>query len=361
MADKVQLDRKSFLERYRFSAKELETAGLTWDVLDGIYCRHIARSVQLQKTADYITGRLREVDTVHSVKVRVKHPERLVAKIVRKRLGGGLEGISEENYTTFITDLIGLRALHLFKGDWLPIHSFVSDNWALAEKPIAYIREGDSEIIRKAFDEAGCTVTIHQFGYRSLHYLIKSQPALETHVAELQVRTLFEEAWSEVDHRVRYPRESDNIYLADFLNLFNRIAGSADEMGTFIQSLAQYVARQELHQEQSEKQLKDTISKLKLSEAEKRRLAEQVDGLRKSTVGPLGTTGYTIQASATPSPTSSIFSTAFPSTTAWGLGALAGTTKTCAKCGKQYSETLSTIVSATNLCPSCQFRGLLGS
>ncbi len=368
MTDRASLDQKTFLKRYRLAAKDLESAEVTWAALEAIYRHHLSRSDQLQKTADYIMGRLREVAVVHSVKVRVKHPEHLIEKIIRKRLANELPDITVETYPSAITDLIGLRALHLFKGDWLPIHEFVKNNWELQEQPIAFIREGDSDTIRRAFENAGCRVTVHPFGYRSLHYLLSSRPALETHVAELQVRTLFEEAWSEVDHRVRYPRESDNVYLADFLNLFNRIAGSADEMGTFIQALSQYVAQQEVQQAQTERQLKETISQLKVSETEKKRLADQVDSLRKSAVGPL----YTVKDTSLPS-ASSIFGTAFPSSgvinigTAMSppstgfinVGAIINPTKVCTKCGAQFTEALGSVL-VSDKCYTCRFTGTIG-
>ena len=57
----------------------------------------------------------------------------------------------------------------------------------------------------------------HHFGYRSVHYLLKSLPGKRVHIAELQVRTLFEEGWSEIDHQVRYPRLSRDPRLEAFL------------------------------------------------------------------------------------------------------------------------------------------------
>jgi hypothetical protein len=51
-----------------------------------------------------------------------------------------------------------------------------------------------------------------------------------------------EEAWSEIDHRVRYPSFSDDRLLAAFLLTFNRVAGTADEMGSFVHALASALA-----------------------------------------------------------------------------------------------------------------------
>jgi putative GTP pyrophosphokinase len=51
------------------------------------------------------------------------------------------------------------------------------------------------------------------------------------------VRTIFEEGWSEIDHRIRYPNFSDNPLVNYFLTIFNRLSGSADEMGGFVKGL----------------------------------------------------------------------------------------------------------------------------
>jgi len=36
-----------------------------------------------------------------------------------------------------------------------------------------------------------------------VHYLLVMQPTKQRYLCELQVRTIFEEGWSEVDHRIR--------------------------------------------------------------------------------------------------------------------------------------------------------------
>lgn len=56
-------------------------------------------------------------------------------------------------------------------------------------------------------------------------------------LVEIQVRTVFEEAWSEIDHLMRYPYDVDNPIITEYLGIFNRIVGSADEMGMFIKKI----------------------------------------------------------------------------------------------------------------------------
>lgn len=160
--------------------------------------------------------------------------------------------------------------------------------WELHEQPKAYIRAGDSEPLLQGFRNAKCEVSIHPFGYRSILYLLKFKPDKHTYIAELQIRTIFEEGWSEIDHCVRYPRQSDDTYLADFLAIFNRLAGSADEMGSFIKTLgvftaseAQKIAELKTNVLEKEAALEKAISELTINQSEKDKLKKIVDDLRK--------------------------------------------------------------------------------
>ncbi|MGN2412360.1 hypothetical protein [Pseudomonas syringae] len=109
------------------------------------------------------------------------------------------------------------------------------------EKPILYKREGDKvsdiEFPNEEFEHRD-----HKSGYRSIHYILKAQPQKREIYTELQVRTIFEEGWSEIDHRVRYPNFYSDEMVVVFLNIFNRLAGQADEMGSFVQGLAKNIA-----------------------------------------------------------------------------------------------------------------------
>jgi ppGpp synthetase/RelA/SpoT-type nucleotidyltranferase len=360
-SNQLRLDRKAFLRQYSLTAADFQKTTLDWQVLEHICALHTNDIPQLETTADYVSQRLRRVPAVHSLKVRIKHPEHLIEKIIRKKLGDPTFAIDAQNYKDIVTDLIGIRAMHLFKGDWRPIHEFVTETWELAEKPIAYVREGDSSAVLAAFGECGCTVEAHHFGYRSVHYLLRSQPAKPVHLAELQVRTLFEEGWSEIDHQVRYPRLTDNPHLAEFLTIFNRLAGSADEMGTFIKTLSRYLSEQSAKLKETEtslaakeKELKQAISDLNISEAEKRKLEAQVDALRSSS-RPFTPLPFP---SGTAINLSSINVTANPivvsGSTVWSPGIVVGglNERTCGKCSRQFKD--DALFTVNDKCPQCR-------
>lgn len=269
-----------FLRRHGFTEEQFNQTGLKWEALYQVREHHAAMLTELQTTATYVVERLQTVPAVHSLKSRIKDPEHLVEKIIRKRCERPDFIADCATYEESITDLVGIRVLHLFKGDWRPIHDFIKDTWELHEDPVAYVRAGDAE---ESLTDADCRVETHPFGYRSIHYVIKSRPAKRVRLVELQVRTIFEEGWAEIDHKVRYPRQSDDSQLAVFLNIFNLFAGTADEMGTFTKSLATNLREQAAKAEegarqiqQKETELQATISQLKITKAAKESLQGQI-------------------------------------------------------------------------------------
>ncbi len=100
---------------------------------------------------------------------------------------------------------------------------------------VANIRKGDNT---KTFEELGIEVCSRLSGYRSVHYLIESYPTTEKVIIEVQVRTIFEEGYEEIDHQLRYSLNEIPEILEQNLMLLNRIAGSSDEMASLINLLS---------------------------------------------------------------------------------------------------------------------------
>jgi putative GTP pyrophosphokinase len=192
----------------RHDAKELKKAGLTEADLQLIRKDFIHKIPDYEQTAQYVTNVLLKTSGVHSVRYRVKNPDHLTKKILRKKLDNKQRILTVASYEEEITDLAGIRVLHLFKNDWQDIHKFIINTWELKETPIVYYRKGDSTAFLKMFE--GCETKEHPYGYRSVHYIIETSPTKSKRYVELQVRTIFEEGWSEIDHKIRYPNFSDN-------------------------------------------------------------------------------------------------------------------------------------------------------
>lgn len=238
MAARQSLD--EYLGRTRISQDTWLASRCDWGLLEAIAADHDANQARLLQSAEFFAKLIQKFDCVHSVRWRVKETDHLLEKIIRKRAEGVAKymAITSDNYFESVTDLVGIRALHLFKDDCLQIDTQLRGTWQPIENPVAYVRLGDTEELTTQFTVNGFEIKSHPAGYRSVHYVFASQPIQRKVITEVQVRTIFEEGWSEIDHQVRYPNLSDNALVAYFLTIFNRMAGSADEMGGFVRGLA---------------------------------------------------------------------------------------------------------------------------
>jgi len=230
-------DLNIFLAKFDISEKDFESTNLKWGDLQFIEKDYKKIIKELNLIARYIEEKLHTLDIVHSVRYRIKDSEHLLAKIIRKKIKDPKREITIHNYKSSITDLIGIRAIHLFKEDWVFIHKFIEDNWDFHEQPLAYIREGDTGPCVEEYKKYKCDIELHPHGYRSVHYLIQSRPGRDPYIAEIQVRTIFEEGWSEIDHTIKYPNDIVNPLLNKFLDTFNVLAGNSDQMGSFVRRL----------------------------------------------------------------------------------------------------------------------------
>lgn len=220
---------------------------------DYLHRRQILEQYKKEFISDYIVSA--QGIRFHSYSGRVKDAYHLIEKIIRKRNNKDSKYASMgiNDYYKYITDLISCRILLVYKKDWRAVHShFIKvfpndpqnyidgyhyregyDKVALeehapfmAEKPVVYIRQGDDESLYQGVEG----IRIDRGGYyRSVHYIIRYRE----YYVELQVRSIFEEAWSEVDHDVLYPLYKDNIDLVRFSTLLNRAAGMGDEISAY--------------------------------------------------------------------------------------------------------------------------------
>jgi len=233
---------------------------------------------ELLDAASYIANRLQRCEGVHTVRSRIKETSHLVEKIVRKwectEVAEKYHTITKESYKRIIDDLMGVRAIYLFKKDWEVVHNHILTKWEQQDEVKIYHRNGD-DLTKYQDYKDGCTIQEHDKGYRSVHYIIPAIKIDGQQVnCEIQTRTIFEEGWSEIDHKVRYPSFSEDPYLQEFLDIFNRISGSADEMGSFVNSLRELIQDNILLAKS--KKLAIQVHEVKI-----RKLEEKVDQLFK--------------------------------------------------------------------------------
>ena len=233
------LKKYEFLKEYNIDEEFVINNNIDWNELEKIYNDYSMYRKSYETQANLIANILREHKKVHSVKTRVKDENHLIEKIIRKtedrrKKYGNDFNFTVKNYKDEITDLVGIRVIHIFKEDWEEIHNFITKMWNVNEI-VANIRKGDNT---KTFEELGIEVCSRLSGYRSVHYLVESYPTTEKVITEVQVRTIFEEGYGEIDHQLRYSLNEIPEILEQNLMLLNRIAGSSDEMASLINLLS---------------------------------------------------------------------------------------------------------------------------
>lgn len=137
---------------------------------------------------------------IESVKSRLKSPESIVDKAVRKEIPLTPESIEENLY-----DIAGIRV----------ICSFPGDIYMMAD---ALLRQDDITLIeRKDYIK-----TPKENGYRSLHLIVEIPIFLHNRTrrmkVEVQLRTMSMDWWASLEHKIRYKKNiSDDGHIAEEL------------------------------------------------------------------------------------------------------------------------------------------------
>ncbi len=252
------LEKEKFLEKYALTEAQFEAAELDWEELCAIAEDYTGRLEHFYEVRDMFVREIienqEEKTGLHSYRTRIKTAEHLIEKIIRRRVENYLKywKLNRENYLKFVTDIIGFRGLLLYREDWVVFHKhllscfenrpewYVHDclrdfeqdrDYYMAEAPKVHMRSGDFGDIYA--DWISSDNIYSQKYYRSVHYIIKYRGIY----LELQVRTLFEEGWGEIDHHILYPYKKKDPMLTEFSELLNRLAGMGDEMASFYRRL----------------------------------------------------------------------------------------------------------------------------
>jgi putative GTP pyrophosphokinase len=238
------LPQKAFLEKYDIEKSQFTATKIKWKDLEAIFEDYLKIKEALDHTGQSVVKILFTPEAkdsgVHSVRYRVKDAHGLIEKIIRRKIETpSKKNLSVSDYREEITDLIGVRALHVFKQDWYGVGNFIKGKWDFKnghKKPIVYHRAGDSSAYLDECKGNGCSVKEHPKGYRSIHYIIQVSATKEVHYVEIQVRTIYEEGWSEIDHKIRYSsKKKDKEHpLEGHLLILNSLSGSADDLGKLL-------------------------------------------------------------------------------------------------------------------------------
>lgn len=192
------------------------------------FCKRIVSL--LEANPDLEIGGL---NCVHSVKYRKKSKNSIKDKCKRKNDRSII--VDPENCFDQIEDYYGVRLLHIHLDQIREIHKFLTEKadkgeFCFGEPPKAYTWDPEFESILR---ELGFQVEFKDSYYTSVHYIIKASNDSPIR-CELQVRTLFEETWGELDHWMNYPQKTSNMALREQLLVLSRVVTAGSRLAVSI-------------------------------------------------------------------------------------------------------------------------------
>ena len=255
---------------------DFQDANISWDELMAIGEDFEEKSKPNGEYFNIIQEFIAKISTfenVHSYRYRIKKTESLLIKIIKKSKTRGTK-ITKNNYFREITDLLGIRILYVFKEDCLSVHEQIMNNFRdlLTEDVCIKLKTGDNESL---YDE----ILTHYPNikkenntvYRSIHYTlnskenqIKKYPKLE-----IQTRTIFEEGWSEINHKLVYKKgKCLNPYLSLTSTALSEMVGTCDNIGSLMRNIYDDAANRDKYQHgvaDEEKQINEVLKSFLLN------------------------------------------------------------------------------------------------
>ena len=167
---------------------------------------YTAQAVALEDACAALSARVAAVVTqaggvdITKVEGRVKDVDECVRKFVRKYRPALEESNTPYDIETYITDLIGVRVVCLYEDELEKIAQIVRAHFA---------------VIDVTDKVSAVESTEASFGYKGLHLDLRLSVAerdLPEHAAyakwpfELQVRTIIQDSWSVLDHKIKYKK-----------------------------------------------------------------------------------------------------------------------------------------------------------
>ena len=162
---------------------------------------------------------------IHFIKYRIKDEGSLRAKLEKILTNEGSQDLVGR-----VTDFAGLRIIHLHMDQLSSIHPLVSD--ILDEQKCELLKTKahcwDMEY-EDLFRRVGVDAVQRSSMYTTVHYDIMANQRKKI-TCELQVRSLMEELWGEVSHRINYPKESPSVSCQDQLKVLARLTSGCGRL-----------------------------------------------------------------------------------------------------------------------------------
>ena len=237
----------------------LEQEPCTERICKGIYERYDEAEEHLNAVKKNCIEMFDQIEGVYLKSGRVKKKDSLLCKVIVKRwenieaFDNKYYDLDEFNYDKIITDLVGIRLIINYRGKWADIHRKILNIFPLleqrayeertllehlpgrqfqAEWPIAYYAQNDPI---QEYKKEGLHVKLKAIGYRGIHYILSYQ---ETYI-ELQLRRIYDEAWSECDHSYVYKKEENRSHeaLVQMSKILNRLTHLSDILNDTMKSV----------------------------------------------------------------------------------------------------------------------------
>ncbi len=186
---------------------------------DNILISFFKEKEKYEKLAGYIVRFIKDDpsapgESIHTILYRIKKEARLIEKIDQEnaRAGADTPRITHSNFHKRIGDIIGIRIICLRLSDIVKVEAYLQ--FLIEEKILQLMQEPDH---KRSFvlpiDPGKADLqkfNLQYSGYSSIHYQIRlgensdASQAYKKIEVELQLRTILEEAWGEIDHKYRY-------------------------------------------------------------------------------------------------------------------------------------------------------------
>ena len=186
---------------------------------DNILISYFKEKEKYEKLAAYIVRLINDdpsapKESIHAILYRIKGEARLLEKIDQENSSSeiNVKPITHKNFQERIEDIIGIRVICLRLSDILKVKKYLE--LLVEENIFKFMREPDQ---KRSFvlpiepeEAAPKDINLQYSGYSSIHYQIRlaeksdAREEFKRIQFELQLRTILEEAWGEIDHKYRY-------------------------------------------------------------------------------------------------------------------------------------------------------------
>lgn len=273
------MENEKFLKECEITQKDTDGAKCTVEELKKIYHDFKKKIPQYEALGEYVMNILQQENKknlIHSIKFRVKNPSSLIRKIVDKNkeiVDKGQKAdrpkIRFENYQDEINDLLWLRILLYDAEDRVKIDEVLNNIRDFCKKK-AYIPEGKEKTkYIKVFWQDSVKSKLNP--YSSFHYIGESKLRKRSIKFEIQVRSLLDEARSELDHFMRYKNKEEKETDDNLLNgLFELLFQKLDSGNALISLLKGYYV------DKNPNWLLDKIKKMRIDAKEKKGIINNI-------------------------------------------------------------------------------------